>query len=203
MISFINKYKRWIYLALFICVFVLLFFPILRIFPEQDYLNRKIIFCGSIGIFQSHKNINTLTSQGYIVINGTQYEISSNEINAMRSQIPKLVIGEILIILGTLIAIATIVFINKIKKMPYCIAFILFAIVSPINIPNGSYTYSDYTIFILTSIVCAIDIVRVLYHYRQQIAAKLSVLKPPHKPSKDERIAELEERVRQLEEKEN
>ncbi len=88
MLVFINKYKRWIYLALFIMIFILLFFPMLRFLPNQDYFNRKIIFFGSIGIFQSHKYINTLINQGYIIIDGTQYELSSAEISAMREHKP-------------------------------------------------------------------------------------------------------------------
>lgn len=206
MISFINKYKRWVYLLLFAVIIVMIFVPFYRDVELQEGKSRVDICFGTARLFQWHNLYATKLSKGYDVFGEKIIEVGSAEKIVDLGMIIPVVFGEIFIVAGILIAITTIIFINKTNKIPFSIPFLLVMIATIIKRKILSFdAWSDYVIISIALLMLIVDIVRLsLYirNHRQQIAAKLSTLKPPpreRKPSKDERIAELEERVRQLE----
>ena len=207
MLAFINKYKRWIYLALFAVVFIIMFFP-----TQIDYYN---ISAGGLAT-----SFNSTISAAKIMSSPDYpYDfLSDKEIAFDNSLFVLSIFSNIFIILGLLLCIATILLIKKHVSYALGYLFLSCACIMKMffqahfrNSNQGYYivsygdAWTDYVIISIALLMLIVDIVRLsiyIRNHREQIAAKLSALKPPpreRKPSKDERIAELEERVRQLE----
>lgn len=215
MINLFNKYKRWFYSALFLLVFILMFFP----YTIESIFNNLILFNGALGLFTYGHLYLDYWHDGHRLF----YKLRATQN----------MIGGTILILGIIICILTAIFINK-KYKSYSLGFILIAIACVIKIfatsdgiltTQGEKTISftltkygdawtDYVIISIALLMLIVDIVRLSLYIRahkDEIHAKAAdisarfktKLQREHKPTKDERIAELEERVKQLENKQD
>ncbi len=191
MMTFFNKYKRFLYFVSLCSTFILMFFPFV---PGNVSVNRA----GTILFFYSYK-----------------LDVTPAIIAHLALAVAFLMIFIRLILLLT-------------KKRIYSISqpYIFLLIPTFIKIDSLSNYYMsriipDYIIIFLTVLMVIIDIVRLRLYIRTHqeeiqsrkdaihtkaadITASLKTkLHREHKPTKDERIAELEERVKQLEDKQD
>lgn len=197
MMTFINKYSRWFFLVLFLAIFILLFFPI---YPKEE---RTLYMLGTALFFPF----------------------------MLFSPAPIYIIGEIFVILGivSFVIIFLISIIKKKQIHSHSLPFVFILIAEIIKLISlyeifccdpyfAPYTdiftdiAPDYIIITIALLMLIVDIVRLSLYIRAHkdaihakaadISAWLKTkLQREHKPTKDERIAELEERVRQLEDK--
>ena len=213
MMTFFNKYKRWIFLVVFIIAFIMLFLPFYRNIELQEGKPLQDMCFGTCRLFQWHHIYSTKLSKGNDIF-GDEVPYTYTKSEFYDILIP-VVIGEIFIVAGVLLAIATIIFINKTSKIPYSIPFLLFMFANIIKREVLTfYAWTDYVIISIALLMLIVDIVRLSLYIRthkDEIRAKAAditaslktKLQREHKPTKDERIAELEERVKQLENKQD
>ena len=213
--TFFNKYKRWIFLLVFIITFIMLFLPFYRNVELQEGKPLQDMCFGTWRLFQWHHIYSTRLTKGYDVFWDKFAEFENSKRYVDLEHIIPVVIGEIFIVAGSLLAIATIIFINKTRKLPYSIPFLLFMLANIIKREVLTfYAWTDYVIISIALLMLIVDIVRLSLYIRAHkdairakaadINASLKTkLQREHKPTKDERIAELEERVRQLEDKQD
>lgn len=210
MITFFNKYKRWIFLVVFIIAFIMLFLPFYRNIELQEGKPLQDMCFGTCRLFQWHHIYSTKLSKGNDIF-GDEVPYTYTKSEFYDILIP-VVIGEIFIVAGSLLAIATIIFINKTSKIPYSILFLLFMFANIIKRKLFFVAWTDYVIITIALLMLIVDIVRLSLYIRTHkdaihakaadISARLKTkLQREHNPTKDERIAELEERVKQLEDK--
>lgn len=195
MITFINKYSRWIFLLLFVAIFILLFFPV---YPKEE---RVLYMLGTALFFPF----------------------------MLFSPAPIYIIGETFVILGivSFFLIFSLSIIKKKQIRSYSLPFVFILIAEIIKLISLNKIFSsdpytgiftdiapDYVIISIALLMLIVDIVRLSLYIRAHkdviqakaadISARLkSKLQREHKPTKDERIAELEERVKQLEDKQD
>ncbi len=193
--------------------FVMLFLPYYRNVELAEGKPLQDMCFGACRLFQWHHIYSTRLTKGYDVFwdKFTEFENSKRYVDL--EHIVPVVIGEIFIVAGVLLAIATIIFINKTRKIPYSASFLLFMLASIIKREVLTfYAWTDYVIISIALLMLIVDIVRLSLYIRAHkdaihakaadISARLKTkLQRAHKPTKDERIAELEERVKQLEDK--
>lgn len=211
MMTFFKKYKRWIYLLVFAFAFIMLFIPYYQNVVITEGSEPQNIFIGTCRLFEFHSLHSTIISNGFSddgkIFYYKDYVVSKHD----KFLIP-VVLGEIFIVAGVLLAIATIIFINKTRKIPYSIPFLLFMFANIIKRKLFFVAWTDYVIITIALLMLIVDIVRLSLYIRAHkdvirakaadISARLKTkIQREHKPTKDERIAELEERVRQLEDK--
>lgn len=212
MMTFFNKYKRWIFLVVFIIAFIMLFLPFYRNIELQEGKPLQDMCFGTCRLFQWHHIYSTKLSKGNDIF-GDEVPYTYTKSEFYDILIP-VVIGEIFIVAGSLLAIATIIFINKTSKIPYSILFLLFMFANIIKRKLFFVAWTDYVIITIALLMLIVDIVRLSLYIRAHkdaihakaayISARLKTkLQREHKPTKDERIAELEERVKQLEDKQD
>lgn len=199
MITFFNKYKRLFVCFLFTFVFIMMFLP--------------TITNSVMGLFaRVNKAFSIYRSAIELDYDTTIYKES----------LQNNILGLIFIILGVILSATTVIFINK--RIPYCAGFLILALASIFKIGcqcgfaiglMGQYdAWTDYIIISIALLMLIVDIVRLSLYIRthkDEIRAKAAditaslktKLQREHKPTKDERIAELEERVKQLEDKQD
>ena len=95
MINLFNKYKRWFYSALFLLVFILMFFP----YTIESIFNNLILFNGALGLFTYGHLYLDYWHDGHRLF----YKLRATQN----------MIGGTILILGIIICILTAIFINK------------------------------------------------------------------------------------------
>ncbi len=214
MITFFNKYKRFICLALAIISIIMLFIPSLSLpYEENDvkYEYTKSTFQLFIRVPKYINSINAMKDKDPVFYATT--------IKSVQSALIPAICGCVFIVLGIVLTVLTLIFIKK--PIPYSTPFILLSLATLMKIYSQAHSiqgmgtfdaWTDYVIITIALLMLIVDIVRLslyIHAHKDAIRAKAAnitaslktKLQREHKPTKDERIAELEERVRQLEDK--
>lgn len=192
MITFFNKYKRFLYLIILLLIILLMCLPTL---PKAAVV-RKI---GTL-IFYYSGDYNTVFPYAFSLI-FADIALSIGLINIF-AYLVLLLLNKKLYILSSPFVFLLI---------PTCIKVDLLLSTTNYYIP---YLAPDYVIISIALLMLIVDIVRLSLYIRAHkdvirakaadITASLKTkLQREHKPTKDERIAELEERVKQLEDKQD
>ena len=218
MITFINKYKR-----LFVCLFaiisiIMLFIPALSF---RDTNGTELAQVRSTSMLFNKANTLMINLDKVQHMDTNSLDIQQ-AISFIKSWLTTSIIGCIFIVLGIALSVALIIFIDK--PLPYSAPFVSFSLATIIKIGiqcdfsiQGMGTFdawTDYVIITIALLMLIVDIVRLslfIRAHKDEIRAKAadisarlkSKLQREHKPTKDERIAELEERVKQLEDKQD
>lgn len=192
MITFFNKHKRFLYLIILLLIILLMCFPTL---PKEMVVSK----IGTL-IFYYSGDYNTVFPCAFLLI-----------------------FADIMLSIGLINIFAYLVLLLLNKKprilsspfvfllIPTCIKVDLLLSTTNYYIP---YLAPDYIIISIALLMLIVDIVRLSLYIRAHkdaihakaadISARLKTkLQREHKPTKDERIAELEERVKQLEDKQD
>lgn len=208
MIVFINKYKRWICLFFAIVSIIMLFIPATIIKDNQG------------NDFAKMHSTSELFNRAHNLLK--QYKNNPEHMKDWIDLIASSIIGCIFIVVGIGVCCLSLIFINK--PIPYSLSYILLSLACVIKMGTQfawtpfamsiSDSWTDYVIITIALLMLIVDIVRLSLYIRAHkdaihskaadISARLKTkLQSAHKPTKDERIAELEERVKQLENKQD
>lgn len=216
MITFFNKYKRFIYLACALIAVIMLFIPSLSMPTEENGVQYEYTKSTAQLFIRVPKYINSIK-----ILTNKDANFYATTINTVKSALVPAIVGCVFFIAGILLAATTIILINK--PIPYSAAYILLSLATIMKIYSQAHSiqgmgtfdaWTDYIIITIALLMLIVDIVRLSLYIRAHkdaihakaadITARFKTkLQREHKPTKDERIAELEERVKQLEDKQN